>query len=364
MSNLKHHVKRFFGTVALFLFLVVAVIWVYIFITNLRLAGVLKQVILPIIELIFMGAIGKLFWKKFQRYYRETQNFSSTLVRFIGDEWAILVSICVLILITGIHLGGKMPVYKVVVDIQQSPDYVSTDIPHAIPYELKISNLAKRSMPMTIKLQSVDQPFEVRLKMEDSGKLHSLKRPDTTKYRFESKRILRWNQGSIILKPKEFVKIIVRTDPESADAKVWIKKPSSDSVLCPDGVCTAEKSQAFKILVTADGYFRKETPFVGLEKDTPIDVQLEPKPGFVKFNITDEGKRPVTDMDVHIDGGKLTFTGYSSGQSITLTPGQHSVYMEKRRGKKMYYTGTLYFRIESDQTKVETCIVKTKPISP
>jgi hypothetical protein len=186
---------------------------------------------------------------------------------------------------------------------------------------------------------------------------------DTAGHIFASKRLLHGGQEiSILMQTKEFVKAIVSTDPKVAE--VWIRKDTLDPIFCQDGICTVEKGETFKILVTADKYVRKETSIVRLEEDTPIDVQLEPKLGFVKFNLTDLGGRPIEDMDVYNDEGKLIFSGYSSGQSIPLKPGRHSTYMEKRRGSKIYYTDTLHFQIESEQTRVETCIVKTKSSPP
>lgn len=361
MSKLKNYVKRFLGTVALIGFVIVSGIWLFIFLTNLQIAGVLERVILPIVELIFMGALGKLFWKKFQRFYRETDNFSSALVRFISNEWVIQVSIWVLILITAIHIMQKMPLYKVVVDIGLSTDYGSSDSLHSVSRP-KISNLLG-GIPMRIDLRPIEQPFEVFLKMAGSEKRHSLKQLDTAGLHFESRRLLRWGQDANIIAKTKAVKVTVRTEPKSA--KVWIKKPTGDSTLCPLGLCTPEKGATFKILVTADGYIKEVYSFTRLEKDTTLDISLKPEPGLVKFKITLISGQPVEDWGVHMDlyvDEKLFREEYSSGDNISLTPGWHKVYMEKEQGGVRYWVDTLDIEIRSGQHTAVACIAETEPV--
>jgi hypothetical protein len=205
------------------------------------------------------------------------------------------------------------------------------------------------------------------LETKDSGELDLLERPDTTRPHFESRRLLRWGQKtSVIVKTKQFVKIIVRTEPESA--KVWVKKLTGDSILCALGVCFAEKGGTFKIRATAAGYVDKEThPFAGLERDTIIDVSLEQEKGSVSFNINLISGQPVADiglyMDVYVDG-KPERENYHSRDRIRLTQGRHSIYMEKEYGDEKYWVDKFDIQIQSSQDTAITCRVRNAPIPP
>jgi hypothetical protein len=375
MSKLKHYVKRGLGLAALSLFLVVAVMWAYIFIRDPKLAGGWNKAIVPVLELIFLGAIGGFFKKQFMRYAQETKNASAALVKLVGDEWIIQLSIWAIILITALHVVLTMPVYKVVVTIQPSADVFAG--PHDFRPSLSLSDLL-RGIPVKME-HPVDQPFQVLLTMEDSEDSLSLGRPDTSRLQFESRRYLRYGQkSSIMVKAEERIKISVRTQPPSPGTKIEVSAPPHYDTLDGEGDFTIEKGSVLQLLVTANGYKAEPRIYDDLNENTTIVVayadkissipepsdsntrviELNPLSGTVSFEIFNEGGERIENMTVYISKDGMLLTSKSCRYPFTLDPGEYwvSIKEEVEAGSEDYAEVKRFpVSISSGQNAVVKC---------
>jgi hypothetical protein len=362
MGNIKHSIWGFFGSLALIVLIIFLTIWILALVLKPELLGNIKNVVGPIFELISLGAIGAFISKRFKKYLKETQNLSAALVKTIGGEWVIQLSIWMLLVATAAYFIYTMPLYKVVISIAQSTGIGSTEM-----------------QPPNLSLQLGEKNYMLRRTSTDSNS-----------FNYESDRVLRWGDSSNIIKStrlagstaidtipvpwafsgilgnlfngievafeKDILELRINVLPQSADASTRIATPSDTSSWSRLDIYTIERGMPFTISVAAENYAPVDSHFVeGLVENTTIDMRLTSKPGTATFQTVNEAGRKIDSLKVYIDG---EYKHGLSWQKLSLAPGEHNVYMEKPYSEnEKLAVDTFLVRIFPEKDTVITSVV-------